>query len=155
MRAVLLFCVALVIAGCDSGKAPTSAPAAPGKPAPVRPAGFKEAAAAFLDEARAGAKLMTQSPTAEQMRNQAEKVAELYAALPPVPADVDRTGDVKDKLKRINSLIDVAAKLVDAASEAVRAGDAAAAKKVMTVELPVTAKGVTGFADEVEAKLKR
>lgn len=155
MRAVLLFCVALVIAGCDSGKAPTSAPAAPGKPAPVKPAGFREAAAAFLDEARAGAKLMTQSPTAEQMKKQAEKVAELYAALPPVPADVDRTGDVKDKLKRIEQAFPLGIKYAGIADDAKKIGEAEVLKQVYKKELPELARGLLGFVGEVEAKLNR
>jgi hypothetical protein len=155
MRPVLLVCVAVLCVGCDSGKAPTSAPAAPGKPSAAKPAGFREAAAAYLGESRAGAKLMTQSPTADQMKKQADKVAELYAALPPVPADVDRTGDVKDKLKRINDLMGLSVKFVEVGEEAAQVGNKAGAKQVFTKELPATAKGVTGFVDEVEAKLKR
>jgi predicted RNA-binding Zn-ribbon protein involved in translation (DUF1610 family) len=70
---------------------------------------FKAKVAQFIGEARAGAKLLTLAPSLDQAPAKSEQIADLYACLPEVPPEIDRTGEVAGKLKNINSSFVLAA----------------------------------------------
>ena len=92
---------------------PSPAPASPAattQPSPQPPKEnpkvriFREKVAQFLDEARAGAKLLTLFPSVDQASAKADQIEDLYAHLPEVPPEIDPTGEVAKKLKEIDGL---------------------------------------------------
>ena len=113
MRLVaLLVCVALPCLACTKPpSAPvTEEPSRPSEPQPAleavaRVTVFKERVAKYLAEARAGAKTLTLSPSADEVRAHVRRVHDMYhelQAVPPtVPPEIDPTPLVATRLLQI------------------------------------------------------
>ncbi len=156
MRFAILFCIVIPSIACNRKPAPSVAIDA-GVPAVAitssKVAAFKEKTAAYLDESRAGAKMLTLSPSAEDMRRRSLKIHELYAQIPEVPPEVDSTGAVAERFQRIQRLFDVSRDHVAAIPEHEKHKDEQAIRKIYQLELPATAKQIQGLIDEIEAKV--
>lgn len=67
---------------------------------------FKEKLANFLEEARAGAKLLklTPTPTYQKVADKVSQLEDLYTHIPDVPKELDATGEIAKKLEAIHGL---------------------------------------------------
>jgi hypothetical protein len=78
----------------------------PDSPAPIKESqqvkAFKEKARQYLEESRAGVKLLRSGPSLAQARAKATLVKDLYSHVPDVPPEIDRTGGLADALKAID-----------------------------------------------------
>ncbi|VTT98360.1 unnamed protein product [Gemmataceae bacterium] len=149
---ILLASGALLVSACDRGRAPSLPDvkvAAPTDEAAAR--AYRDRVAAFLEEARSGAKLLTLSPGADEVRRRADRVTELLAQVPHAPAGTDPGGETADRLRRIREAFE-SARLQLAAADT---RDAAAARRLYQDRLPALAGSILSLSGEAEARATR
>ncbi|WP_439620330.1 hypothetical protein [Gemmata sp.] len=149
---ILLASGAFLLSACDRGRAPSLPDvkvAAPTDDAAAR--AYHDRVAAYLEEARSGAKLLTLSPGPDEVRRRADRITELLAQVPPAPAGTDPGGETADRLRRIRAAFEDG-RLQVAATDT---KDAAAARRLYQDRLPALAGTISGLAGEVEAKTTR
>lgn len=115
---------------------------------------FKEKAAVYIDEARAGAKLLTLAPSLKEVSTKATQITDLFTHLPDVPTEIDATEETASKLHRINGQFALAEGYVKTIIDAKKLGtDGDYPIAVSNIELAKIIKTVKQLADELETKI--
>jgi hypothetical protein len=114
---------------------------------------FKEKVAHYLEEARAGTKLLTLAPSLSEAKGKAEHITDLYTHLPDVPSELDPTGEVAERLKNINGSFAAGEFFIQTAKEFQRLGATKEWKKIHEEDIPKLVKEVKGYCEEIESRL--
>lgn len=112
---------------------------------------YRERVAVYLEEARSGAKLLTLTPAADEVRRRADRISELLGQVPAAPAGADAGGETADRLKRIKEVFEAARLQVASADTK----DAAAVRRTYQDRLPALAATVLSLAGEAESRVSR
>jgi hypothetical protein len=140
-------------AASQEPKLPQSKPSAepPNESRKVRV--FKEKVAHFIDEARAGAKLLTLPLSSlDEARTKSKQITDLYTHLSDVPPEIDSTGEVAKKLNGINTLFGVGELAVKLRTDNAHHGYRDLFNKSHE-ECKDIADNVRKLADEIESKV--
>jgi hypothetical protein len=116
---------------------------------------FREKVAKFIEEARAGAKLLTVAPSLDEIKAKSVQITDLYTHLPDVPPEIDSTGDVAKKLKTTMGSFAVAEfdlKLSNQAERSMTGAELLDFMKKTHDECHKIADEVNRIADEIESK---
>ena len=143
MRRSLALCFAILFVGCTNETSPKKSP---------KVQAFKEKVAIFLEEARAAAKLITNTPSLKAATDKVAQIEDLYAHIPDVPKEIDETGHVAILLKNINSVVKTGASFVPMRIEFQSLGlnEDEIDKGVREI-----AAGINSCADEIEERLSQ
>jgi hypothetical protein len=111
---------------------------------------FKEQVGHYLSEARAGARLLTISPSLDEATTKSKQITDLYIHLPDVPPEIDSTGSVATKLKSITGVFAVGEDAVKVRLDAERQKNIDGFKKAHG-ECRNLAREVDKLADDIES----
>ena len=122
------------------------------KPEKVR--AFQSKVSLYLDEARAGAKLLSRDASMAELEAIEAKLSDLNAHLPDVPTGIDQPEKLTEKLERIETQFALGKGFARLLQSSRQLGDAESTEKTSAGVNEAIAE-IKSLADEIEALLSK